>query len=184
MLSDLQKRKFTVAFRLYDVNNDGVLERDDFINFASRMANTFRASAPPDAAENLQSIFQAQWEQMRELADSDGDERVTLDEWLDYFALLTSMPEAGEMFINGYTDASFAMYSIVDPNGPQDAQTRERFTLWMSLGGQDAQRAGETFDRFDADGDGKISREETRALIHQWLGDDPNARGNELLGAY
>jgi Ca2+-binding EF-hand superfamily protein len=38
MLSELQKRKFAVAFQLYDVDNDGYLEREDFIGFADWMS--------------------------------------------------------------------------------------------------------------------------------------------------
>lgn len=182
MLSDLQQRKFIVAFKLYDTNGDGVIEKADFLGFAERMARAFDESAPPEAAAQLSQTMANQWEQTRQMADLERDDRITMDEWLKYYEAVTSTPQGINAFADGWTEASFAMYAIVDPNGPQDAQPRERFMKWLTVGGWDAAEAAKVFDRLDADGDGKLSREETCNLVAEWLGDDPSARGNWLMG--
>lgn len=184
MLSDLQKRKFTVAFQLYDVDDDGYLERKDFIGFANRVAEAFNPNAPPEVCAQLQTAFEGQWDQTQQLADTDHDDRVSLEEWLRYFDVLANSPEATEAFIQEYIEGTFALYQIVDPAGPADEQPRERYVTWMTVGTQDEASARENFDRIDTDGDGLIPRAEFYTLLREWLGNDPNARGNWVLGPY
>jgi hypothetical protein len=184
MLSDLQKRKLSLAFQLYDIDGDGYIEREDFIGFADEMALAFNVTAAPGAAVQLRSAFTRQWEQTEQLAKSDHNERVGLPEWLHYFDVVVHSPDAIEMFIESYVEGAFALYRVVDPEGPADAQPRERYVIWMTLGTQDAADASENFARLDEDGDGLIPRAELYPLLREWLGNDPNARGNWLLGAY
>jgi hypothetical protein len=184
MLSDLQKRKLTVAFQLYDVDKDGYLEQEDFLGFADQMAFAFNAKAAPGAAVQLRAAFNQQWEQTRHSADTNRDDRVGLEEWLHYFDAITTSPEATEAFIQGYVEGSFALYQIVDPAGPTDAQPRDRYVTWMTVGSQDPAAARANFARLDADGDGLIPRAELYPLLRQWLGNDPAAPGNWLLGTF
>lgn len=184
MLSDLQKRKFAVAFQLYDMDDDGYLDREDFIGFADWMALAFNTRAAPSAAVQLRAAFERQWEQTHQLAGSQRDDRVSLEEWLAYFDFMTNLPEATEAFIHDFVEGSFDLYQRVDPAGPPNAQMRERYVTWMTVGTQDAAAASQNFARLDTDGDGLIPSAELYPLVRQWLGNDPNALGNWLLGDY
>jgi hypothetical protein len=184
MLSDLQKRKLTVAFQLYDIDGDGYIEREDFIGFADEMALAFNVTAAPGAAVQLRSAFTMQWDQTQQLVNTNRKDYVSLEEWLHYFDVVVHSPEAIETFIQSYIEGSFALYQVVDPDGPADAQARDRYVTWMTVGTQDAAEASENFARLDADGDGLIPRAELYPLLREWLGNDPNARGNWLLGSY
>src|SRR5690349_7722463 len=85
MLTDFQRRKLPKMFALNDNNGDGVLTREDFEVALSSIAG-FQGVAPgTQEYEALSQTVMARWDTLREECDADGDNRVTLEEWLDHW---------------------------------------------------------------------------------------------------
>lgn len=182
MLTDFQRRKLAQSFQMYDFDDDGFVEEADYRTFASRLAAAFQQEVDSAATQQLQAMFMGQWQGMQQYVDADGDHRVGIDECLAYYDQLLATPEGLESYIGGFLDGSYALWDIVDPGGPSQATTRDRYIKWLTAFKVSPHDAEAAFDHMDTDSDGVIDRTELTLRIREWLGNDPDAPGNWIMG--
>jgi hypothetical protein len=111
--------------------------------------------------------------------DSDGDGRVTLDEWFRGMDALTSSEEQYDRVIGQMVDQLFDLLDA-DRDG---RVSYEEFSLWLDATNVDPTSAREAFPRLDLDGDGILSKDEvTYLMLDFFYSSDPEAPGNWLFG--
>ena len=94
MLSDLRHRKFAAMYNAADVNDNGVLDRADFLAVAEKFAARNGWEEGSDSYAGIHELCARWWERMRASADIDGDGVVTLEEFC--------------ATLEGYDEAAFA----------------------------------------------------------------------------
>jgi Ca2+-binding EF-hand superfamily protein len=179
MLSDFQLKKLPKMFALNDNNGDGVITRDDFEE-AARVLARFRGLEPgtPEYGDMYRTIM-SRWDHLRETCDADGDNRVTLQEWLAYWdkvlATTGEYERVGKPF-------SVVVARTLDQDGDGRISPTE-YARWISRWGVDEQAAQDCFGRLDLNGDGYLSVDEFVTLVAQYFqSSDPSSPGNWLLG--
>ncbi len=181
MLTEFQRRKLTRAFQNYDYNKDGFVERRDYEQAAQGIADHLGLPSGSEVREKHTVEFMAGWEQIRQVADQDGDDRVTLDEFLTVNEFVLSHREIFERLILG-TAENLMSWQDKDKDG---RVSWDEFLGSVLVFGQTQAEAEEAFRHLDRDADGYLDKEEwLRNTEEFFLSDDPDAPGNWLLGPY
>jgi Ca2+-binding EF-hand superfamily protein len=177
MLTDLQTRKLTRMFNTYDADHSGSLEFADFEAQFNNLAQMRGIASDSPEYDQLQSGYRAAWDQIRQFADPDRDERVTLDEWLAYCSEVVQSPDK---FEQGMGSIARLNAKLLDHDGDGLISLDELVAFRATL---DTDKEA-IFKQFDLDGDGYMSGDELVELFRQFfLSDDPNAPGNIWYGA-
>lgn len=181
MLTELQRRKFTRLFQMWDYDKDGVLRRGDYEQAAHAIANFLGIQAGSPEMDTHMTHYMAGWEQLQPSADANGDERVTLDEFLSATSFIVSNPSVFE----GVTMSS-ASNSIRWMDRDGDGRiAREEYLGVVTSYQMTMAEAEEAFSHLDRDGDGYITQAESLTNTREFfLSQDPEARGNWLFGPY
>jgi EF-hand domain pair len=110
-LSEFRKRKMNHVFDLADLDGDGSISYKDFTLFRDNL-EAQGAIAPKGTPkyERLQAELMATWNNMREAADTNRDDKVTRAEWLAWTSKLNDEAEAKG---GAYPFESF-MSSLID----------------------------------------------------------------------
>lgn len=187
MLSDLQKRKLTVAFNTYDTDGNGVIEKQDFVERVAKVVAPRNAGPGSEIYDWAYNKWMKEWGRLQSLADTNQDNVVSLDEWFIFHEreLQLEPPELPYWLKpeeDGLTFAEF-IFDIIDLNGDGEIARKEH-SLFLNAYGIDWDLHQEIFDKLDLNGDGILSRDEWIVLVDQVFRDDPDAPGNWLLGPY
>lgn len=181
MLSELQEKKLTRYFRVYDVDDDGRIGRPDFERVVENVRILHGLSDDSPEHRALRRGYLERWDGIRESADGDGDQGVDLGEWLSYWGRLLEDDDRYEAEVAMVTDRLFALFDTDEDGeiGPDE------FCDFYGIFGLSAALARRVFVELDQNGDGVISREELASIGHQFYrGDEPGAPGNLLFGPY
>lgn len=176
MLSDLQTKKLTRYFQVYDIDDDGRIEQSDFERIIENVRMLRGSGAHSDT---LRLAYMSRWNRLRASADMDGDEGVDLDEWLAHWQLLLDDDERFEKEAQAITDRLFRVFDLDE----DDAIGPTEFADFYGVFGLSVALASTVFEELDTNGDGIITRAEL--LQHSkdfYRGDDPEAAGNLLFG--
>ena len=84
MLGELQKQKLTKVFRIWDTDSNGFLELEDWTRVERKRAELAGISPGTPEYENVRKLYTLIWETLRAFADTNRDERVSLDEFLTF----------------------------------------------------------------------------------------------------
>ena len=94
---------------------DGYLGQSDYGTYADRLANAFGWADSSHVHKKLHHHFLNEWQQIQQFADSDGDNQVTLKEWLTFYDTMLASPEMTKMAIKAYMAGYYELWDIVDP---------------------------------------------------------------------
>ena len=181
MLTDLQRRKLTRYFRVYDIDDDGCIGPNDFERVVENVRILHGLSADSHRHQSLRRSFLKRWESLRTSADGDRDGSVNLSEWLDYWEGVLNADERYQSEVVSVVARLFEFFDTDEDGfiGPQE------FADLYSVYGLSSALARSIFTDLDANGDGVISRQELMDIGHHFYrGDDPDAPGNRLFGPY
>ena len=178
MLTEFQKRKIANLFVVHDLNRDGALERSDYVDYANRLASEGGHRPGSAKYEELMSRFLGFWEMLRQAADRNHDNRVTMREWQALFDQLLSSPKAAE----NLRPIGEAVFTILDRKGDGNVTLDEYKWLYTS-GALDPKHAAESFKRLDTNQDGRLTVAELLAHLNEFFtSNDPQSPGTWLFG--
>ncbi|MBI3943901.1 MAG: EF-hand domain-containing protein [Chloroflexi bacterium] len=181
MLSDLRRRKLTTLFNLYDANRRGFVEEEDYKRIAQSIAKFLGAQPGTPEYDKLDAQYMAVWQNLRQMADKDNDNRVTLAEYLASWEELTSQRDVFAGLVMSLSENIIEMEDT-DKDGRVSIQEYVTYSVHHNINGQDAENS---FRRLDRDGNGYLSKEELLQNIEEFfLSEEPNAAGNWLVGPY
>jgi Ca2+-binding EF-hand superfamily protein len=180
-ISEFLDRRLSKRFRTYDDDGDGFIAKDDF-DAASRRLGAEFGHAPESAAwQRFDALCTGLWEHLVEVADTDGDGRISEAEYKDAFA--RGMLETKESFDAAYVPFLEALLELidVDQDGRIDIDDEIRWTgSLMRLSEPEARNA---FAHLDHDGTGYITTGQLLDAIRAYYFDEnPDGPGSWLLG--
>lgn len=181
MLTDLQRRKLTRYFRVYDVDDDGRMGNSDFERIVENVRILHGVSPGSTRYCALRDAYMIRWDALRGFADANSDGSVDLEEWLGYWSELLDSPKRYAEEIIEVTDRIFGMFDA-DQDGVLGA---DEFCDFFGVFGLKTALARQVFLDIDLDGDGTITRAEFLEMADQFYrSNDPEAPGNKLFGPY
>lgn len=179
MLSELQTRKLTRLFDLYDLDNDGILSHADYIQAAANLARMRGHAEGTAEYKALQDAFMAVWMRLKRGADADHDQKVSLREFLVRYDVMLRQPEVVESIIILLAQL-FAQIADADGNGRVE---QDEFVAAMAAYDVAVEEAEKAFTYLDRTGDNTITWDELLMNVREFLcGNDEKAPGNWLFG--
>jgi len=178
MLSDLQTKKLTRYFQVYDIDDDGRIEASDF----ARIEENVRILHGESSGSNgLAEAYATLWLRLSSAADGDRDGGVDLDEWLAYWQLALEDDTRFEQEVEAINDRLFSIFDTDE----SESIGRAEFADFYGVFGLPVSLAEAVFTELDTDGDGAISRTELNSISRQFFrGDDSEKVGNMLFGPF
>lgn len=178
MLSELQKRKLTALFHHHDRDEDGFLTKADYEGFAKRVCELW--NYPPGTREYETAYAQnvAVWDYVRDVADKDKDERISLDEFLASYDVTLNDETLFDRMLVQYGKTILQLGDL-DRDGKMSGR---EYVAFMGCYGLPKETAQEAFRHLDLDSSGYLTLDEVMQRGSEFYGDDPNAPGNWLFG--
>ena len=181
MLSDLQVKKLTRYFQVYDIDDDGMISSPDFERVIENVRILRGASEHSPDGNGLREAYMAFWAALSDSADTDGDGGVDLDEWLACWQITLEDDARYEAEVEAITNHLFTVFDTDEDEqiGPDE------FVNFYGVFGLGSNLARSVFVELDANSDGIISREELLEIGRQFYrSDDPGSAGNMLFGPF
>jgi Ca2+-binding EF-hand superfamily protein len=182
MLTNLQKRKLTRFFNVWDANGDGVITTADPAQVAQNLAELRGLEPGSPEHEGFYAGFMLYQNDFLQAVDVDESGQVTLDEWLAYH---DEMLQDDQRFEGTVLMVVEVMFALMDQDG-DGRITLEEYGTWMRgmrIAEQDITE--KVFQKLDLNGNGTVSKAEMLQLTREFFhSDDPEARGNWALGPF
>ena len=180
MLTELQTKKWTRLFQVYDADGNGVVEKNDFEEIFQNLAKARNLTTGTPEYEQLHGKFMEDWEYLRKDADKNNDGKVQLAEWLEHGDRRINSSDMYQTNI----DLANQIFELLDLNG-DGVITVEEYKTIVSSWRISENVAVENFPKLDLNGDGGITKDELQELVRQFhSSDDPDAPGNLFFGPY
>ncbi len=181
MLTALQTRKLNRAFTLFDVDRNGFMEGADceLVVRATTQAMGYALGSPE--YEQYRTEYMAGWDNLLQLGDSDGDQRLTTAEFCTAYDKMMTNREQFSIVIMGVIKTIVTLW---DSNKDGKVSQPEYHAYMTAFHATDAE-AAEAFRRLDRNRDGYLTTDELLQSAEEFfLSDDPEAAGNWLVGPY
>ncbi|PIY11080.1 MAG: hypothetical protein COZ18_04640 [Flexibacter sp. CG_4_10_14_3_um_filter_32_15] len=183
VLTPLQERKARRMFEVFDINNDGTVERNDFNLILNKWAEVVPFSRQSETYRGLNYLYQNRWKKILFFADSDKNEQISVEEWIAYCNSLIEQDSYEEdiLPITCYIIRLFA-----DQNKKEDFKIDVSvFEKFYVAYGIDKELAKQTFDKLDVEKKGYLTEDEiTKYWREFYESNDENALGNWFFGRY
>ncbi|PSN19536.1 calcium-binding protein [filamentous cyanobacterium CCP5] len=181
MLTDLQKRKLTKLFSMYDSDYTGTLVKGDFELMFKKLVNLRNWSQRSPRYLVLQDKLMRKWQGLAQKADTAHNQQVSRDEWLAYYDELLADAEACSEMIGSLIELIFDVFD-------QDEDGKVNQTEWgqlLAAFNESPVYGPLVFPALDQDHDGWLTKSEITALFHDFCAsDDPNHVANGMFGPY
>lgn len=181
MLTDLQKRKLTKLFSLYDSDYTGVLVKKDFELMFQKLSTLRNWSKRSPRYMVLEDKLMRKWQKLRQKADTHHNKEVSIDEWLVYYDEILADSQAYAEEISGLMDLVFDVFDS-DEDGKISQQ---EWGHLLATFNESPVYAPLVFPALDADQDGWLTKDEVLQLFQDFCsGDDPQSPANSMFGPY
>ncbi|MFF3392323.1 EF-hand domain-containing protein [Streptomyces sp. NPDC002669] len=156
------ERKIAHRFAAFDQDGNGYIDRADFNAAAARLLAEFGTTARCDKGQALYTGAEAFWQGMAGIADVDGDQRVTREEFVGgAVKRLRDNPERFAEIARPFLRAAIA---VADGEGAGSASVPAVERALAVLGADDG--TAELAARgLDTDGDGRIAEQDAVAAF-------------------
>ncbi|PSM44539.1 calcium-binding protein [Streptomyces dioscori] len=151
MVSTEYERKIAARFAGFDQDGNGYIDREDFNAATKALLAEFGTTARCDKGQALYIGAEAFWQGMAGIADRDGDQRITREEFVNgAVKRLRDNPERFAEIARPFLDAALA---VADGDGDGSVTLDETVRILKALGvpGDTAATAAGALDS-DADG--------------------------------
>ncbi|MEV7955979.1 EF-hand domain-containing protein [Streptomyces sp. NPDC058316] len=150
------ERKIAFRFAAFDQDGNGYIDRADFSAAAARLLTEFGTTARCDKGQALYTGAEALWQGMAGIADVDGDQRVTREEFVGgAVKRLRDNPERFAEIARPFLRAALAVADR-DDEGAASVPGVERA---LRVLGASAETAGVAARSLDTDQDGRITED-------------------------
>ncbi|MFD6290862.1 EF-hand domain-containing protein [Streptomyces sp. NPDC060205] len=151
MVSTEYERKIAARFAGFDQDGNGYIDREDFNAATKALLAEFGTTARCDKGQALYIGAEAFWQGMAGIADRDGDQRITREEFVNgAVKRLRDNPDRFAEIARPFLDAALA---VADADGDGSVTVDETARILKALGvpGETAATAAGALDS-DADG--------------------------------
>jgi Ca2+-binding EF-hand superfamily protein len=179
MLSELRTRKFSSLFACFDFDKNGILEKADYEHFAQNLSQAYALTPGTATYAKMYVETMALWDFVQTIADHDGDQQVSQDEFIAAYGALTDNDETFQQLLMSYAEFVIRM-------GDRDSDGRlnedEYATiLWCYGIADDAGRTA--FRHLVTDSSGYLTLAAMEKVFAEFFrSDDPAAPGNWMIG--
>ncbi|WP_327369173.1 EF-hand domain-containing protein [Streptomyces sp. NBC_01217] len=151
------ERKIAFRFAAFDQDGNGYIDRADFSAAAARLLAEFGTTARCDKGQALYTGAEAFWQGMAGIADVDGDQRVTREEFVGgAVKRLRDNPERFAEIARPFLRAAIAV-ADKDNEGAASVPAVERA---LKVLGANPETAALAAQNLDANGDGRVAEAE------------------------
>lgn len=157
MVSSEYERRIAARFATFDQDGNGYIDREDFSGAAKALLAEFGTAARSDKGQALYLGAEAFWQGMAGIADRDGDQRITRDEFVG--GAVKRLRDNPERFAEIARPFLHAALDLADPDGDGKATVEDTVRALKALGAAEeiARAAAATLDQ---DGDGRVAETE------------------------
>ncbi|MGP4009837.1 EF-hand domain-containing protein [Streptomyces sp. 4N124] len=157
MVSSEYERRIAARFATFDQDGNGYIDREDFSAAAKRLLAEFGTAARSDKGQALYGGAEAFWQGMAGIADRDGDQRISRDEFVG--GAVKRLRDNPDRFAEIARPFLHAALDLADRDGDGAATVGDTARVLTALGvSQDV--AATATATLDTDGDGKIGEAE------------------------
>lgn len=157
-------REIASRFAAFDQDHDGCIDREEFSGAAAALLAEFGVTARSDKGQALYSGAEAFWQGMAGMADVDGDERVSREEFLT--GAVKRLRDNPRRFAEIARPFLHAAIAVADEDGR--GVTRAALVRGLRVLGVAARTAGEVAAAVDGDGDGRIGEDELLSAFAEY----------------
>ncbi|MFG2293969.1 EF-hand domain-containing protein [Streptomyces sp. NPDC048603] len=165
------ERKIAARFALFDQDGNGYIDREDFSKAARAVMAEFGITARSDKGQAVFGGAEAFWQGMAGIADVDGDQRVTREEFVTGAA--KRLQDSPERFARIAEDFLHAVIAVADEDG--GGVTPAAAARVLRVLGIAPDLATTVAAALDGDGDGRISEAGILTAFAAYCGVDPDA---------
>ncbi|MFC3573030.1 EF-hand domain-containing protein [Streptomyces yaanensis] len=165
MVSTDYERRIAARFATFDQDGNGSIDREDFSGAAKAVLAEFGTAARSEQGQALYAGAEAFWQGMAGIADRDGDQRITREEFVG--GAVKRLRDNPERFAEIARPFLHAALAVADGDGDGAATVEETVRVLRALGvSEDIARA--VAAALDADGDGKVGEAEIVAAFARY----------------
>lgn len=166
MVSSEYERRIAGRFATFDQDGNGYIDRADFNVAAKALLAEFGTAARSDKGQALYVGAEAFWQGMAGIADRDGDQRITREEFVN--GAVKRLRDNPDRFAEIARPFLHAALAVADPDGDGSATVEDTARVLRSLGATQ-EVAGTAAAALDTDGDGRIGEEEIVAAFARYF---------------
>ncbi|MGV9348125.1 EF-hand domain-containing protein [Streptomyces spiralis] len=157
MVSSEYERRIAARFAVFDQDGNGWIDREDFSAAAKSLLAEFGTTARSDKGQALYAGAEAFWQGMAGIADRDGDQRITREEFVTgAVKRLRDNPERFAEIARPFLHAALAVADIDDDGAATVADT----VRMLKVLGVAEDIADATAAALDTDSDGRVGEQD------------------------
>ncbi|GLW50906.1 calcium-binding protein [Streptomyces sp. NBRC 14336] len=157
MVSSEYEGRIAARFATFDQDGNGYIDRADFNAAAKAVLAEFGTAARSDKGQALYGGAEAFWQGMAGIADRDGDQRITRDEFVG--GAVKRLRDNPDRFAEIARPFLHAALAVADSDGDGAATVAETVRVLTALGVK-ADVAEAAAATLDADHDGRVEESE------------------------
>ncbi|MDW8809192.1 EF-hand domain-containing protein [Streptomyces scabiei] len=157
MVSSEYERRIAARFATFDQDGNGWIDREDFSAASKAVLNEFGTTARSDKGQALYGGAEAFWQGMAGIADRDGDQRITRDEFVN--GAVKRLRDNPDRFAEIARPFLHAALAVADADGDGRATVEEAARVLKALGAPE-EVAAAAAATLDTDADGKVGEVE------------------------
>ncbi|WP_371670710.1 EF-hand domain-containing protein [Streptomyces sp. NBC_00289] len=157
MVSSEYERKIAARFATFDQDGNGYIDRADFSVAAKALLAEFGTAARSDKGQALYVGAEAFWQGMAGIADRDGDQRITREEFVN--GAVKRLRDNTDRFAEIARPFLHAALAVADADGDGRATVADTVRVLTALGASE-ETAREAAAVLDTDADGKVGETE------------------------
>lgn len=179
MLSSYQETKITKLFQFWDANNNGVLDKPDYIRVAERLSAERGWEPESKESKFLHEKLIEDWLQAEKFADTNNDHKIMIDEWLVFCETFMGNKEMYDVTVTNVADAIVDAVDI-DNNG---LLIEHEWQLLFRIYGKTNEEAAYAYNIMSDHGKIDIDKKTVLNLLDEFFySQDKDARGNYMFG--
>ncbi|AJE41181.1 EF-hand domain-containing protein [Streptomyces nodosus] len=166
MVSTEYERRIAARFATFDQDRNGYIDREDFSAAAKAVLAEFGTAARSEQGQALYAGGEAFWQGMAGIADRDGDQRITREEFVG--GAVKRLRDNPDRFAEIARPFLHAALAVADGDRDGAATVQETARVLKALGVRE-DIAAAVASALDADGDDRVGEAEIVAAVARYF---------------